>query len=401
MMDWAKVSLDRLLDYVQPTNYIVESTDYSDDYNVPVLTAGKTFIKGFTNETKGVFTNLPVIIFDDFTTATQFVKFQFKVKSSAMKILVPKVETYSLYLIFLWMQCNPMRSDTHKRYWISTYSKRQIPLPPLPEQRAIVKKIESLFSELDHGIASLKQAQDQLKIYRQAVLKKAFEGKYLKSKVNWTTLDKACVIEMGQSPAGDTYNDNGIGVPLINGPVEFGKHHFAKTLETKFTTDPKKMCKKGDLILCVRGSTTGRINIARNDAAIGRGVAAIRYEANQKYLNYFMLAKRAEIYAKGTGSTFPSVSSSEIKNFNFPITDQKNQELIVQEIESRLSVCDHIEASIKENLAKSESLRQSILKKAFAGKLLTLEELAACKKEKDWCTGAELLERINNEEKNK
>jgi type I restriction-modification system DNA methylase subunit len=88
--DYEMVELGKILDYEQPTNYIVEKTDYKDEYRTPVLTAGKTFILGYTNETRGIFESpLPVIIFDDFTTATKLVDFPFKVKSSAMKILKP------------------------------------------------------------------------------------------------------------------------------------------------------------------------------------------------------------------------------------------------------------------------------------------------------------------------
>ena len=87
--DWIECSFGDLLDYEQPTKYIVNSTEYNDKYEIPVLTAGKSFIKGYTNETVGIFNKLPTIIFDDFTTATQYVNFKFKVKSSAMKILVP------------------------------------------------------------------------------------------------------------------------------------------------------------------------------------------------------------------------------------------------------------------------------------------------------------------------
>ena len=76
-----------MLEYEQPTPYIVESTDYKNDYSIPVLTAGKSFIIGYTNETSGIKTDLPVIIFDDFTTDSKYVDFPFKVKSSAMKIL--------------------------------------------------------------------------------------------------------------------------------------------------------------------------------------------------------------------------------------------------------------------------------------------------------------------------
>ncbi len=89
MASWTEYSLGQLLSYEQPTAYIVESADYNDSYRTPVVTAGKTFILGYTNEDKGVYSSLPVIIFDDFTTASKFVNFKFKVKSSAMKIKLP------------------------------------------------------------------------------------------------------------------------------------------------------------------------------------------------------------------------------------------------------------------------------------------------------------------------
>ncbi len=179
--DWTECRFEDLLNYEQPTKYIVNNTKYSDNYKIPVLTAGKSFIKGYTNEKEGIFDNLPTIIFDDFTTASQFVNFKFKVKSSAMKILIPTSKLVNMKYVFYCMQVNKIRNDTHKRYWISTYSKRRFLLTPLPIQRAIVTKIENLFASLDNGIVDLKKAQEQLKVYRQAVLKKAFEGQFNQS----------------------------------------------------------------------------------------------------------------------------------------------------------------------------------------------------------------------------
>lgn len=102
--DWEIKKLEDLLDYIQPTKYIVKSTDYDDSYKTPVLTAGKTFILGKTDETDGVFDNLPVIIFDDFTTANKLVNFKFKVKSSAMKILKPNDKNVNLLFVYYYMQ---------------------------------------------------------------------------------------------------------------------------------------------------------------------------------------------------------------------------------------------------------------------------------------------------------
>ena len=114
---WSICRLEDIVDYEQPQAYIVDSTDYSEDYPTPVLTAGKSFIIGYTNETDGICDNLPVIIFDDFTTDSRFVDFPFKIKSSAMKILRVKKEIDIRYVGF-YMSITRLVGDTHKRYWI-------------------------------------------------------------------------------------------------------------------------------------------------------------------------------------------------------------------------------------------------------------------------------------------
>lgn len=176
---WSSKELGKVLYYEQPTHYIVESTEYNNSYTTPVLTAGKTFIIGYTNEINGIYDALPVIIFDDFTTATQYVNFKFKVKSSAMKILTADEKHALTKFLYYIMQIIKCEHDTHKRYWIQIYSKIKIPLPSVPEQERIVAKIEELFSELDKGVELLQKTKAQLKIYRQAVLKDAFEGRYI------------------------------------------------------------------------------------------------------------------------------------------------------------------------------------------------------------------------------
>jgi type I restriction enzyme, S subunit len=112
-------------------------------------------------------------------------------------------------------------------------------------------------------------------------------------------LGEAAAIIMGQSPEDVSYNTDNVGVPLINGPVEFGPAAFSETLVTKYTTKPTKMCKRGDIILCVRGSTTGRMNIASCDVCIGRGVAAIRSQFNS-YVAHVMNGLRDRIYHSKT-----------------------------------------------------------------------------------------------------
>lgn len=145
---WMFCPLEQVIDYEQPTAYIVSSTDYDDSYATPVLTAGKSFIIGYTNETTGIYSDLPCIIFDDFTTDSKLVRFPFKVKSSAMKIL-KVTSAMEIEYVAAFMSITRLIGTTHKRYWISEYSKLQIPVPPLAEQQRIVQKIEDLFAVLD------------------------------------------------------------------------------------------------------------------------------------------------------------------------------------------------------------------------------------------------------------
>jgi len=177
MDNWDEYPLGQLLSYEQPTAYIVESTDYNDKYKTPVLTAGKTFILGYTNEEHGVYDALPVIIFDDFTTASKYVNFKFKVKSSAMKILTANTDLVLPKFIFYRMQIIKFDASTHKRYWIQHYSKIKVKIPSIPEQERIVKEIESIFSTCGNIEQVLATALQQAEALRQSILKKAFEGR--------------------------------------------------------------------------------------------------------------------------------------------------------------------------------------------------------------------------------
>ena len=412
--DWTECCFEDLLDYEQPTKYIVESTNYNDSFKTPVLTAGKSFIKGYTNETEGIFDNLPTIIFDDFTTASQFVNFKFKVKSSAMKILVPTSELVNMAFAYYAMQVNQIRSDTHKRYWISVYAKKKFLLPSAVEQEAIVSKIEELFSDLDKGIADLKKAQDQLVIFRQAVLKKAFEGELTKEKAKPEIIKLGSVIDKPRygtskkcslEPKGiAVLRIPNIGEGLIN-PEELKYAEFdAKEISTL-------KLQEGD-ILTIRSN--GSVDLVGKCALITKGDVDYLYAGylirlrpdkeliDSKFLLYSLkshdLRVQIESKAKST-SGVNNINSGELASLEIPHFKLEIQHQIVQEIESRLSVCDKVEENITESLEKATALRQSILKKAFEGSLLSAEEIAACKAAKDYEPASVLLEKFKTEKK--
>lgn len=170
---WRKIELGDALDYQQPTPFLVKSTEYSDDFPTPVLTAGKSFLLGYTDEKFGIYyEGLPVIIFDDFTTASQFVDFPFKAKSSAMKILTAK-PGYSIRFIFEAMRMIRFAVGGHQRHWISIFANLVIPCPNSEEQQAI----SEVFATADREIASLQARLDSLKSEKKALMQQLLTGK--------------------------------------------------------------------------------------------------------------------------------------------------------------------------------------------------------------------------------
>jgi len=169
---WSVKRLGDLLDYEQPTKYLVKDAEYNDNHSVPVLTAGKTFVLGYTNENTGIFTDLPVIIFDDFTTANKYVTFPFKAKSSAMKMLKAKGDETDLKFVFEKMQLLNFQPGEHKRYWISEYQEQEIEVPELEEQRAIA----SVLTKADEIIYILKKKLANLQSQKTYLLNALMTG---------------------------------------------------------------------------------------------------------------------------------------------------------------------------------------------------------------------------------
>ncbi len=357
-----------------------------------------------------------------------------------------------------------------------------ISIPPLVEQKAIVKKIEELFSSLDSGIADLKKAQDQLVIYRQAVLKKAFEGELtkewrekqtnlpsagelleqikeerqkhyalqladwkeavktwekkgkegkkpkkpaiLKSELDLSKLvqkltdlpNKWCYINLDfavyklgdglhgtpkYSETGDYYFINGNN--LDNGKINI-KPNTKRVDYSEFLKYRKDL--NADTIFVSINGTIGNVSFYKNEKVI-LGKSACYFNLlsgfDKNYIKWRIDSLGFKNYAfkNATGSTIKNVPLRAMRNYTFALCSKEEQYQIVQEIESRLSVCDNVEVSIKESLQKAKALRQSILKKAFEGKLLSEEEIAKCKADAAYEPASVLLEKIKAEKKQK
>jgi type I restriction enzyme, S subunit len=170
---WEEKELGEILDYIQPTKYLVKDTKYNNSYRTPVLTAGKTFVLGYTSETDGIFeNNLPVIIFDDFTTANKFVNFPFKVKSSAMKILIAK-NNNDIKFIYEAMQIIKYEIGGHERHWISKFAFLNIFIPCLKEQN----KIAEILSTQDKEINDLEKKLELFKQQKKGLMQILLTGR--------------------------------------------------------------------------------------------------------------------------------------------------------------------------------------------------------------------------------
>lgn len=171
--EWEEKKIGELLGYERPDKYIVQSTKYLANGDVPVLTANKSFVLGFTNESEGIFRNVPVIIFDDFTTDSKYVDFPFKVKSSAIKILKKKNNDVDLRYIFERMQLVKFPIGDHKRYYISQYQHLELKVPKIEEQIAITQ----VLSDMDAEIEALESKLTKYRMIKQGMMQELLTGK--------------------------------------------------------------------------------------------------------------------------------------------------------------------------------------------------------------------------------
>lgn len=377
---WKEYELGQLLNYEQPSPYIVKSTNYSDTYSTPVLTAGKSFIIGYTDETVGIYNSLPVIIFDDFTTASQYVNFPFKVKSSAMKILSPNVNLVLPKFIYYRMQIIQFDHSTHKRYWIQQYSKIKVQIPSIPEQERIVSKIEELFSRLDASVAELQTAKEKLKVYRQAAITQAFPTLFEGHTVKLSDIASVSGgITKGRKLDGcDTLTLPYLRVANVqNGFLDLQE---MKTIQLKQSEKDKYLLKYGDVLYTEGGDRDklGRGTVWRNeiDHCVHQNhVFKARLDLDRaipEYVAYWSMSTPARnyFYQKGKQSVnLASINKTVLSNLRLPLPPVTDQQKIIESISARMSVADNIEQSLDISLQQSESLRQSILKQAFEGKL--------------------------------
>ncbi|MFV8379506.1 restriction endonuclease subunit S [Flavobacterium sp. LB3R33] len=308
-----------------------------------------------------------------------------------LKIAKPKFKTTPKFIYYFFSaierDCIKKSSGTTVLgITLNNLNELLIPDLSLEEQNSIVSKIEELFSELDKGIEDLKTAQQQLKTYRQSVLKYAFEGKLTNEKVKdgvlpkgweWKKISDISKVVRGGSPrpAGDPKYYDG-DIPFLK-VADLTKDNGIYLTTFKYTIKEAGLHKTrqitpNTLLLTNSGATLGVPKICMINATMNDGVAAFLEldERSIHYLYYFWVSKTLELRGINMGAGQPNLNTDLIKDYDLPYCSFEEQNLIVQEIESRLSVADKMEESISQSLQQAEALRQSILKKAFSGELV-------------------------------
>jgi type I restriction enzyme S subunit len=181
----------------------------------------------------------------------------------------------------------------------------------------------------------------------------------------YTRLGAITNIVMGTSPPGSTYNTIKEGVPLINGPAEFTEGPFGITTVNQYTTEPTSFCESGDFLICVRGSTTGRTNIAGFHACIGRGVAAIQPIYQDQFVRLCICSRRQLIIEMGRGIAFPSISRGQLENLVIPFPPLAEQHRIVAKVDELMALCDRLEAVHVERESRRDRLVRASLHRLY------------------------------------
>lgn len=291
-----------------------------------------------------------------------------------------------------------------------------IPLPPISTQHLIVAKIEELFSEIDKGIENLKLAQQQLKVYRQSVLKWAFEGKLTNKNVKEGELPKGWKVET----LGNIFEVFVGATPKRNNPlfwngnvnwVSSSEVAFCKISKTKETISQEGLdnssCKIhpiGTVIIAMigEGKTRGQVAILKVEASHNQNSAAIRIPEQiykSELLYYFLVLKYQENRKIGSGNNQKALNKERVKNIEFPLFSIEEQAKVYQEIESRLSVADKLEETITQSLQHAEALKQSVFKKAFEGKLVVEKKKEIVKPKNVYFSQVQLLALITTASK--
>ncbi len=379
------VKLGDVLDYEQPTKYIVKCKDYQNE-GMPVLTAGQTFILGYTDETNGIFEaskENPVIIFDDFTTSFHWVDFNFKVKSSAMKMLrVLSEREVSFRFVYYAMKCIKYQSLEHSRQWISKYSQIEIPLPPIEVQTEIVRildKFTSLEAELEAELkAELDCRKQQYEYYRDKLL--SFEN-VGGQEVEWKKMS-----EVGTFIRGKRFVRTDIveeGVPCIHYGDIYTYYGLtatkAKTYLKPEKAEKMKFASKNDVVIVGAGENNMDIGIgvawlSDEEVAIHDACYIFKSKMNPRFVSHYLRGSNYHLQIRKyvCEGKICSISSKSIGRSLIPVPSLQEQERIATILDRFESLTTSLQSGLPAEIAARHQQYEH-----YRDKLLTFKRKGA------------------------
>ena len=367
--------IENLTNFEQPTKYIVKSTKYNEEYDIPVLTAGQSFILGYTNEQNGIYNaskEKPVIIFDDFTGAFKWVDFPFKVKSSAIKIITAKNNKTTIRYLYHMMGFLKFYSNEHKRLWISAYSQFKVAVPPLEVQCEIVHILDDftlLSAELS---AELKARQKQYEYYSEKLLNENCEENYVRLGDITKTITKGTTpkrfadkgINFIKTEAFDGMNINKNKLSFVDKETHNG---FLK----------RSILEENDILFTIAGATIGKMAIVKKEllpANTNQALAIIRLkdDINVHYIKFILKSSFMKKYIKKCikGSAQPNLNLQHLNDFLVPFPNDEKQKEIMNILERFEKLCNDISEGLP---AEIEARHKQY--EYYRDKLLTFKEL--------------------------
>lgn len=392
--------LGELVGYEQPTKYIVHSTEYNNHFETPVLTAGQSFILGYTNEKFDIYPaseNDPVIIFDDFTTSFHWVDFPFKVKSSALKILRPKTKLANFKYIHYAMQCIGFVPGEHTRHWISKYSLFTIPVPPIEVQEEIVRILDSFSDYAAELQAELQARKQQYEYYRNLLLTfnpsaygcgtddEQKDGVTTwgghNYKIEWKKMGEIGTFIRGNGLQKKDFTESGVGC------IHYGQiytHYGTFATKTKSFVSEKLASKllkieNGDIVLACTSENIEDVAkavawLGKETIVTGGHSVVFKHTANPKYIAYFMQTalffNQKKRYAYG--AKVIDIKTEDLAKILIPIPPLELQEKIV-------AILDRFETLVNDltNGLPAEIAAVKDQYEYYRNKLLTFKKLTA------------------------
>lgn len=378
MTNWQTKTIGELVDYEQPSKYLVKDTNYIED-GTPVLTANKAFVLGYTHETEGIYVaskDSPVIIFDDFTTDNKFVDFDFKVKSSAIKILTAKPSNALPRFVHGAMQLIKTEITEHKRRFISEYQFHPIDTPELAEQERIVGVLEvwdEYIEKLEQKIA----LKEQLKrgLMQQLLTGKrrlpGLSGEWQMNKLG-DVLEK---IEGGGTPSKEKSEYWNGSIPWAS-VKDIVTHNTVGTqdyiTEEGLTSSSSRLIRSGTLITPTR-MALGHAVFFKVDVAINQDLKALypNDQLDKNYLFYWFQFHKKAIQRLGSGSTVAGIQLSELKSLKIHLPTKSEQ----KEIVNILLTSDNELEYLRQKRLKLNLQKKYLLKNLITGAISTPEDL--------------------------